>query len=76
MVCPNCSSENETGRKFCKECGSALVIVCPACTSPNAPDSKFCGECGAAFGTSAAPAVPTFAPPAPLTERRVVSILF
>ncbi|MBA3737598.1 MAG: AAA family ATPase [Actinobacteria bacterium] len=76
MVCPNCSSENETGRKFCKECGSALVIVCPACTSPNAPDSKFCGECGAALGTSAAPAVPTVAPPAPSTERRVVSILF
>ncbi len=74
MNCSNCGSENEPGRKFCKECGSALVIVCEACSAPNAPDSKFCGECGAAIGTSAAPPVPAAA--APSTERRLVSVLF
>jgi class 3 adenylate cyclase/predicted ATPase len=72
--CSNCGSENEPGRKFCKECGSALVIVCDACSAPNAPDSKFCGECGAAIGSSAAPPVPATATPS--TERRLVSVLF
>ncbi len=76
MICASCGTTNEAGRKFCKECGSALVVVCPACASPNAPDSKFCGECGAALGTSAAPAVPTVAPSTPSTERRLVSVLF
>jgi len=72
--CSNCGTENEPGRKFCKECGSALVIVCDACSAPNAPDSKFCGECGATIGTSAAPPVPAAATPS--TERRLVSVLF
>jgi class 3 adenylate cyclase/tetratricopeptide (TPR) repeat protein len=74
--CSTCGTENEPGRKFCKECGSALVVVCPECASANAPDSKFCGECGAALGTSAAPAVPTVAPSTSSTERRLVSVLF
>ena len=74
MHCSNCGTENEPGRKFCKECGSALVIVCDACSAPNAPDSKFCGECGATIGTSAAPPVPAAAMPS--TERRLVSVLF
>ena len=75
MNCSNCGSDNEQGRKFCKECGSALVVVCDACGSPNAPDSKFCGECGTAIGTSAAPPVPAAAA-TPSTERRLVSVLF
>jgi class 3 adenylate cyclase/tetratricopeptide (TPR) repeat protein len=75
MICSSCGTANETGRKFCKECGSALVVVCPTCASPNAPDSKFCGECGAALGTSAAPPAPVTATEAS-TERRLVSILF
>jgi predicted amidophosphoribosyltransferase len=56
LICASCGTTNEAGRKFCKECGSPLVVVCPECASPNTPDSKFCGECGAALGTSAAPA--------------------
>jgi class 3 adenylate cyclase/tetratricopeptide (TPR) repeat protein len=77
--CSNCGTENEPGRKFCKECGSALVIVCDVCGSPNAPGSKFCGECGSAIGATAAPPVPataTAAAPSPSTERRLVSVLF
>ena len=37
LNCSNCGTENEPGRKFCKECGSALVIICDACGSPNSP---------------------------------------
>jgi class 3 adenylate cyclase/tetratricopeptide (TPR) repeat protein len=76
LICASCGTTNEAGRKFCKQCGSALVVICPECASPNAPDSRFCGECGAALGTSAAPAVPTAAPSTQSTERRLVSVLF
>ncbi len=79
MRCPSCSTDNETGRKFCGECGTRLISGCPSCGAANAPGTKFCGECGAALtaGDEAAsggtiPAVE----PEPLTERRIVSILF
>jgi len=81
MVCSACGAGNETGRKFCKECGTALVVICGFCSSPNAPDSKFCGECGrpltapgpaAIAGEPAAPSATT----APVMERRLVSVLF
>ena len=46
MKCPSCQSENETGAKFCNECGAKLEIACPECGKPNRPGSKFCNECG------------------------------
>lgn len=46
MICASCGTTNEAGRKFCKECGSALVVVCPACTSPNAPIASSAGSAG------------------------------
>jgi predicted amidophosphoribosyltransferase len=36
MVCGECGTPNEAGRKFCMECGSSLSVICPACGSPNA----------------------------------------
>jgi len=56
MLCPSCGTENETSRKFCGECWSALALVCPACGGANTPGVKFCGECGASLGDAAAPA--------------------
>ena len=55
MICPNCATENEAGRKFCLSCGSRLAIVCPGCGSPNNPLARFCGECGAAMATVTGP---------------------
>jgi class 3 adenylate cyclase len=76
-VCTACGTENEAGRKFCKECGTRLAVACPACGTANAPDSKFCGECGAdlraADGTGA---VAIGDVPRAVTERRLVSVLF
>jgi class 3 adenylate cyclase len=86
MICSSCGSPNETGRKFCGECGARLAAGCPSCGAQNAPGAKFCGECGAALaGPAGAPAVlpvsvagePLSAlPPAPSTELRLVSVLF
>ncbi len=28
MVCSACGTDNEAGRKFCKECGTPLAIAC------------------------------------------------
>jgi class 3 adenylate cyclase/tetratricopeptide (TPR) repeat protein len=73
MLCPACGTENEPGRKFCGECGSALALACASCGSPNSPGVKFCGECGAALGAVVGAPLPVSAPAA---ERKVVSVLF
>jgi class 3 adenylate cyclase/predicted ATPase len=74
LSCPSCGAENEGGRKFCGECGSALARACPACGSPNPPGVKFCGECGTALGAGIVAAQPE--PSGQAAERRLVSILF
>ena len=83
MRCPSCATENEPGRKFCHECGTRLAAGCPTCGATNQPDAKFCGECGTAL--TPVDATPTSAATAatrpdgaaePVTERRVVSVLF
>src|SRR5436305_1762313 len=70
MRCQACLSENREGRRYCAGCGAELIVACPACGSANEPGDRFCGACGTAL--EAAPA----APPAPATERRMVSVLF
>jgi class 3 adenylate cyclase/tetratricopeptide (TPR) repeat protein len=86
LTCTRCGAENETGRKFCGECGAPLALLCPSCGSPNPPTVKFCGECGSSLAGAAPPA--EAAREAPLqasgllateeagTERRLVSVLF
>jgi len=46
MKCPKCQFENPETRKFCRECGTKLILVCPQCGFENLPGDKFCGECG------------------------------
>jgi class 3 adenylate cyclase/tetratricopeptide (TPR) repeat protein len=81
--CPSCGSPNETGRKFCGECGTRLAAVCASCGTANPPAARFCGECGGSLAGSGAPiaARPATAPAtlpsaAPVAERRRVSVLF
>jgi len=84
VICPNCSSENTPGAKFCSECGTALATACPNCGAINKPDAKFCNECGTGLATGAtqrpSPATPAAAgaqTSAPATaERRLVTVLF
>ena len=86
MICPNCSTVNEAGRKFCLECGTRLNAGCPNCGAQNPAGAKFCGECGTnlvsgASGGSAAAAFPSGESGATsssggTSERRLVSVLF
>ncbi|HYC06658.1 MAG TPA: adenylate/guanylate cyclase domain-containing protein, partial [Candidatus Binatia bacterium] len=91
MICPNCGTANDGGRKFCIECATPLAAGCPNCGTQNPPTAKFCGECAspltpgtmAAAGDSSAsstrsgrPTTATAEPPTTVAERRLVSILF
>jgi class 3 adenylate cyclase len=77
VICAECGTQNEPGRKFCGECGQRLAAPCPTCGTPNTPGTKFCGECGTplpAGDATASVAAPEALTPA--TERRLVSVLF
>jgi len=74
LICSNCSTENEPGRKFCRECGSPLAVICSNCGAANDGGDKFCGQCGTALAGDLVAAVPSA--PSPVAERRLVSILF
>ena len=88
MICANCGTDNEAGRKFCKECASPLAVLCANCGTANAPDAKFCGECAsplragvvaAGNGVAQSPAsTPGRAEvgPSPVAERRLVTVVF
>ncbi len=77
--CSACGEENRPGRRFCAQCGSRLELRCPACQAVNVPGERFCGECGAPLAGEAAaprPAAAAAAAAAPVSERRLVSVLF
>jgi len=49
VVCPNCSTPNQVGAKFCSSCGTSLApptVTCPSCSTPNPVGAKFCSSCG------------------------------
>jgi hypothetical protein len=50
VKCPKCRTENLETRKFCKECGTKLLLICPDCHFENTLGDKFCGECGNHLG--------------------------
>ena len=88
MTCANCGGDNESGRRFCGDCGAPLAVACPACGAANPARARFCGDCGAALAGAAPPAITSLrtevgAPATPaalaatsVTERRHVSVLF
>ena len=84
MGCANCGAENRPDAKFCGECGRALAATCPACGAANEAGRRFCYECGSPLASDVPPATPAAEStsaaaspaPAPVAERRLVSVLF
>jgi class 3 adenylate cyclase/predicted ATPase len=72
VICPECQADNKEGAKFCSECGTPLSLRCPSCATPHRPGQKFCDECGTPL-TAGAPAAARMSP---VSERRLVSVLF
>ncbi len=81
MQCPACGSTNDTGAKFCSECGTKLAHVCPN-GHEVAAEAKFCSECGSPVDEAGVTLeVADAAVPAPedtpqKAERRLVTVLF
>ena len=49
IPCPNCGKPNQTGAKFCAECGGKMEIAkvpCVKCGAELREGAKFCSECG------------------------------
>jgi class 3 adenylate cyclase len=81
VVCSNCGTHNEAGRKFCAECGKGLGVACGVCGTVNPASVKFCGECGSRMQADAqadVEVVPAANGSAaePSAERRLVSVMF
>jgi class 3 adenylate cyclase/tetratricopeptide (TPR) repeat protein/ribosomal protein L40E len=88
VICGTCGTENEPDAKFCTECGNLMQPGCSNCGVANKPGAKFCRECGTTLSTRAGastgaitgpPGLPEgspVGPPAPVAERRLVSVLF
>jgi len=76
MICSTCGATNRAGRKFCAQCASPLAAACPSCGASNEPEDRFCGECAAPLTQGARPAAAATGTPAPVAERRLVSVLF
>ncbi len=68
MICSSCGTENEAGRKFCKECAAPLAIICPTCGTANSPDAKFCGECATSLAATQGSGAAVSGPGAPTVE--------
>jgi class 3 adenylate cyclase/tetratricopeptide (TPR) repeat protein len=84
VTCSDCGTENAPDARFCKQCGARLGLTCSNCGLPLLPDARFCSSCGTPTSIAPGPAQGRFAPagppptpaPAPVAERRLVSILF
>jgi class 3 adenylate cyclase/tetratricopeptide (TPR) repeat protein len=78
VTCSTCGAESRPGSRFCSHCGAALALQCASCGGANEPGDRFCAHCGAALGGAPASAAGQAAAeaPAPVAERRLVSVLF
>ena len=75
MQCTNCAAEVPEQRKFCGQCGAALVRRCLACGAANPALNRFCGDCGTQLRVDSPATVPTGRDARPI-ERRQLTVLF
>ena len=46
MKCRKCQIDNPDDNKFCRECGTKLILTCSNCGDELRAGDKFCGKCG------------------------------
>ena len=74
-ACVACGGQTPAGKRFCIHCGTAVRESCPACGEPVVAGARFCAECGTPLNEVPAAGGPRV-PGAPVSERRLVSVLF
>ena len=48
--CPNCYSQNDPSKEYCKKCGKPIYIICPKCNRREPASNNACTGCGFDFG--------------------------
>lgn len=72
--CGACNGDLPPGARFCPTCGAETSpATCPSCGAHLTATARFCPACGLPVGAAGADGP---APAAPVSERRVTSVLF
>jgi membrane protease subunit (stomatin/prohibitin family) len=53
LICPSCGKPNNSGAKFCDNCGKPMAVpglTCPSCKAVSPAGAKFCNACGKPLG--------------------------
>src|SRR5438270_7136860 len=74
ITCSSCHGQTPAGKRFCIHCGAAVPQGCPTCGEAIIPGARFCAECGTPLGNGQP--VTSMAAAPPVSERRLVSVLF
>ncbi len=69
ITCAACGETTPAVGRFCINCAAPLERACSSCGTPAPSGARFCMECAAPLG----PATET---PVPVSERRLISVLF
>jgi class 3 adenylate cyclase/tetratricopeptide (TPR) repeat protein len=77
VSCSSCGADVAAGNRFCGQCGAPVARTCASCGNPTDASNRFCPHCGAPLGEPEPAALAAPLPsPAPVAERRLVSVLF
>ena len=74
MTCSGCSHVNESGRRYCGQCGLDNRPACTRCGFGNSASDRFCGGCGNGMGKAVAVGAGTAAATAVSAARRVSAL--
>lgn len=75
-TCWNCGFENQSGAKFCANCGKSQRQPCPECGADVPEGSRFCPNCGIPLASRPQPAAGSSGPVLTAETRRVITVLF
>jgi hypothetical protein len=74
MTCSGCSHVNESGRRYCGQCGLDNRPACTRCGFGNSASDRFCGGCGNGMVKAAAVGAGAAAASAVSAARRVSAL--
>ena len=76
-TCAACAAGDQLeGARFCHACGAAQACACSSCGTTLASGARFCSNCGTSQPGGAGQALAAAPPAAPVSERKITSVLF